>query len=266
MGSSPRCFGIQYAHAAGLFIHRKDHDMKWSREYSVNVNDTDANNIVSASALLRFMQDAADRAMAEDKPSFDDLLEKGLTFILSRLSLSSYSPIRAHDTIVVETWACESKGVQFDRCFRILRDGVIMAEAVSVWALCGVNDRRLHRFSEIESHYRTDAMLELDLPTRLKIPDDVGLKLRGERIVEYADIDVNGHMNNTRYPDVLCGFLDTSMKGNRVISLVLSFIGEAPLGESVKYYSGVSDGGYYVRSIRGDGKTNVEAEIMLEAI
>lgn len=240
--------------------------MKWSREYSVNVNDADSNNIVSASALLRFMQDAANRAIAEDGPSFDELYERGLTFILCRLSLSSYAPIRVHDTITVETWACESKGLQFDRCFRILKDGAIVAEAVSVWALCGVKDKRIHRVTEIDANYRTDDMLELDLPTRIRIPEDAELSLKGERTVEYADIDANGHMNNTRYPDILCGYLGESMAGMRVISLAISFAGEAPLGDTIKYYSGSSDGVFYIKSLRGDGKTNVEAEIILEAI
>ena len=240
--------------------------MKWSGEYFVNANDTDCNGVVSVSALLRFMQDAANLAMAEDGPSFDSLFDSGLTFILCRLRLSSYAPLHSHEKITVETWACESKGVQFDRCYRILRDGVIVAEAVAVWALCGVSDRRLHRVNEVEMHYRTDDMLELDLPARLRIPDDAELSLKGERVVEYADIDLNMHMNNTRYPDILCGYLGTSMEGMRVISLAISFIGEAPLGESIKYYSGASDGVYYVRSVRSDGRTNTEAEIILEPI
>lgn len=240
--------------------------MKWSREYSVNINDTDVSGIVSVSALLRFMQDAANRALDEDKPSFDDLYARGLTFVLCRMRLSSYTPLYAHDVITVETWACESRGVQFDRCFRVMRDGVIVAEAVSVWALVGINDRRIHRVTELENTYRTDEMLELDMPSRIKIPDDAELILRGERLVEYADIDVNGHMNNTRYPDILCGYLGVDMRGMRVISMAISFAGEAPLGDFIKYYSGTSDGVYYIRSARGDGQTNVTAEFILEPI
>ena len=240
--------------------------MKWSREYSVNVNDADVNGVVSASALLRFMQDAANRALAEDGPSFDELYSRGMTFILCRLRLSSYAPLRVHDTIEVQTWACESRGFQFDRCFRILRDGVIVAEAVSVWALFGVADKKLHRVSELGSSYRTDEMLELDLPTRIRVPEDATMSLKGERTVEYADIDSNGHMNNTRYPDILCSYLGTPMTGMRVISLAIAFPGEAPLGDTIKYYSGTSDGVYYIRSVRSDGKPNAEAEIILEPI
>ena len=238
--------------------------MKWTGEYRVNANDTDFNNIVSASNLLKYMQDAANSSMEDDGLSYNELFKRGFSFILSRIRLSSYAPLYSHDKLEVQSWACESRGVQFNRCYRILRDGAIVAEAVSVWAMVGINDRKLHRVSEMELPYRIDDMLELDMPARFKIPEDVEMRLMGERTVEYADIDLNGHMNNTRYPDILCGYIGSSMQNQRVISMSISFVSEAPLGESIKIYAGQSDGIYYIRTIRKNGSVNVEAEIMLE--
>ena len=213
--------------------------MKWSGEYTVNANDVDFNNIVSVSNMLRYMQDAANYEMEEDGLSYNELFSRGLSFVLSRIRMSFYSPIYAHEKIEVQSWACESRGVQFNRCYRIIKNGVIAAEAVSVWALVGVNDRHLHRVNEFDLPYRKDEMLELDMPARFKIPDDVDMRLVSERVVEYADVDMNGHMNNTHYPDVLCSHLSENMRGQRVISMGISFLSEAPLGESVKIYSGM---------------------------
>lgn len=240
--------------------------MKWSGEYKVNANDVDFNNIVSVTNMLRYMQDAANCAMEEDGPSYMNLFEMGYSFILSRIRMSFYEPLYAHDILSVESWACESKGVQFNRCYRILKNGNIAAEAVSVWALCGVKDRKLHRVTEIPLNYRMDDMLELDLPARFKIPEDADLRLVGERTVEYADIDINGHMNNTKYPDMMCGYLHDGMCGQRVISMGISFAAEAPLGENVKIYSGESDGIFYIRTVLENGNVNAEAEIITEHI
>lgn len=239
--------------------------MKWTGKYDVNANDVDFNNVVSVSNFLRYMQDAANYEMEEDGPSYMGLFDRGFAFILSRIRMSFYAPVHSHDKLDVQTWACESKGVQFNRCYRILRDGAIVAEAVSVWALCGVEDRRLHRVSEFDFGYRMDEMLELDLPARFKIPEDVPLRLVGERMVEYADIDLNGHMNNTKYPDILCGYVG-NLRGQRVVSMALSFVSEAPLHENLKIYAGVSDGVWYVRTVKANGQVNVEAEIMTEGI
>ncbi len=240
--------------------------MRWTGEYRVNANDVDRNNVVSASSLLRYMQDAANSQMEADGPSYMELMNAGLSFVLSRIRLSSYRPLASHDDIVVQSWACESRGAQFYRCYQILHDGVIVAEGASAWALCSIRDRKIHRVNEYEMHYGQDEMLELDLPQRFRIPEDVNLTLTGERTVEYADIDMNGHMNNTRYPDVLCSFLGTDMKGQRVISMGISFLSEAPLGETLKFYTGQSDGVHYVRTVRENGLTNVNAEILLEPI
>ncbi|MBQ3591511.1 MAG: hypothetical protein II979_06175 [Clostridia bacterium] len=240
--------------------------MKWSGEYTVNANDIDVNRVVTASQILRYMQDAANWQMETDGLSYDELfVNRGLAFVLSKIKVSMYAPITSHQKITVESWACPSKGMTFQRCYRILREGMIVAEAISAWALVGVKDRKLHRVSEIGDQYGMDEPLELDMPARMKIPEEVHMALVGERTVEYADIDMNGHMNNTRYPDMLCSYLD-SMQGRRVISMTLHFQSEAPFGETIKVYHGESDGIHYLRTARENGNTNVEAEIILEEL
>lgn len=238
--------------------------MRWSGEYRVNANDVDVNNIVSASGVLRFMQDAAFSQMETDGLSYGTLVDAfGVAFVLSRLRMSLYAPLYSHDRIVCESWACPSRGATFMRCHRILRGGEIAAEAVSAWALIGIDDRRLHRVGEIAMPYGEDDLLELDSPARLKIPPETSMSLVGERTVEYADIDANGHMNNTKYPDLLCSYLG-DMRGQRVVSLHMHFQAEAPLGATVKFYHGIANDAHYLRTVRGDGSVNVEAEILLE--
>lgn len=239
--------------------------MKWSGTYRVNANDVDMNFVVTVSNIFRYMQDAANSQMERDGASYRELFDRGLAFVLSRMNVSLYAPLYTHDQIEVQSWACESKGVTFNRCYRILRDGAIMAEAVSAWALVGVQDRKLHRVNEFNLPYGMDEMLELDMPTRMKIPEEIPLRLVGERTVEYADADMNGHMNNARYPDMICGFIG-GMRGIRVVSMALNFLSEAPLGETLKIYHGVGDGTHYIRTIRENGGVNIEAEIITDAI
>lgn len=239
--------------------------MKWVEHYKLGAAETDINNIASASAVLRYMQDCANCHMEATRPSYDELYERGLAFVLSRITVSIYSALRTHDSFEGETWASPSKGATFNRCYRLTKDGSIVAEAVSAWALLNMRERRLCRVTDVELGYGEEAPLELDMATRLRIPSDVQLTLVGERIVEYADCDLNGHMNNTKYPDILCSYT-APMKGRRPSKISISFVSEAPLGESIKIYSGVLDDVYYVRTVREDGKVNVEAEIYLEEI
>ena len=240
--------------------------MKWTGKYKVNAHDTDLNNIVSLTGILRYMQDSANCQMEEDGPSYDELFSKGLAFVISRLKLSIYHPIYAHDEIEVSTWACESSGAAFNRCYSIKKNGEIVAEAYSVWALLDTNAHRLVRVCDFDGHYGEDVPVELDMQKRFRLPAGINLTLVGERTVEYQDVDMNRHVNNTRYGDILFGYLPNP-DGNRVIKFEINYISEAPLGETVKVYMATGeDGNYYFRTVRDGGKTNIEAEMMIENI
>ena len=237
--------------------------MKWTEHYKINAHDVDFNNIVSATGIMRYMQDTANCQMEGQKPSYNELFDSGRVFVLSRMRMSIYGKLYSHDEVDVSSWACESSGVSFNRCFSVEKDGLKVAEAMSVWALLDRNTGRFVRVNDFENNYSTDAMVELDLPARFRIPQGLQLSLVGERTVEYQDVDMNRHINNTKYPDILCGYIP-NMERNRVIKLELNYLAEAPLGETLKVYMAESDGSYYFRTVLPSGKTNVEAEIMLE--
>lgn len=239
--------------------------MKWTESYKLGAAETDINTIASPSVILRYMQDSSNSQMTALKPSYEELIDRGLSFVLSKITVSMYGTLKAHDNFEGETWACPSKGVTFNRCYRLTKNGKIIAEAFSVWALIDTNERKLCRVGDVELNYGEDEPLELDAPTRFRIPSQVELTLAGERLVEYADCDLNGHMNNTRYPDIFCSYI-TSMKGQRPAKMSINFVSEAPLGDSIKIYTGFYDDAYYVRTVREDGKVNAEAEIVLEEI
>ena len=240
--------------------------MRWSENYKTNTHDTDMNGIVSLTGIMRYMQDTANCQMEGEGPSYDELFSNGKAFVLSRFCLSVYRPLHGHDKIESQTWACPSQGASFNRCYSISKDGVIAAEASSVWALVDTETHRLCRVSDFENNYCSDAPRELDMPLRFRIPPEIQLSLVGERTVEYGDVDMNRHMNNTRYGDILCGHLP-SMDKKRIIKIEINYRTEAPLGECLKIYMGdAGDGTYYFRTVRADGKINIEAMTVCDEI
>ena len=242
--------------------------MKFFENFRVNSHDVDACGVIRTSALLKYMQESANLQCIQDGPSNDELRERGYGFVVSRMSVSIYEKLGAYDRISVASWPCESKGFTFVRCYEVRRGDTLIAEAYSTWALLNLETRRPCRVTEITEGYLTgefEPAVELDMPARIKIPDGSAMALCGEYTVSYRDIDVNRHMNNTVYADMLCGFLP--MEGKKVISFLISYQNEAPQNETLKVYTSTTgDGTYFIRTVRDDGKTNVEAEIMLEDI
>lgn len=234
--------------------------MKYTDTHKVISQYTDINGVLKTGALLRYMQEAAANAMIADGPSYDDLADRGLVFVISKISISVYSDIHANDVITVETWATESTRASFNRAYRVLRDGIVVAEAVSVWALIDTSKRRLVRVGDIELGYREDEPLDLDIPTKLHLPAD--MKLVGERRVCYSDIDRNKHMNNTAYADMICDYIFRT-NISKVSKMTISYVSEAPFGEELKVYLSAEDDVYYMRTVREDGKVNIEAEVIV---
>jgi medium-chain acyl-[acyl-carrier-protein] hydrolase len=236
--------------------------MIFRKHFTVNTHDTDYNGELRPSKLLMHMQEAANLQLEEMKPSNAELRERGLSFILSRIAMNQYRPIYACNDIEVQTWASDSHGLLCNRCYRVLLDGEIVAEAISVWGLMALDTRKPVKVSEVGSEYSPEPMLELDLPRRFVIPADAQLHLVGEHKVTYAETDRNMHMNNTCYPDMFCDYLDLTKA--RPASVLINYNAEAPMGTSLKIYMANYDGCCFFRSVRPDGKTNAEARFILD--
>ncbi len=242
--------------------------MKWTESFTVNTHDTDPSGMIRTGALLKYMQETANLQCRGVGPSNEELRKRGFGFVVSRMALSIYKDIKAYDVISVSSWPCESRGFTFNRCYEVKINGELAAEVSSAWALMNLETRRPCRVTEMAEGYLSGEYfppVELDVPIRIRLPEESSIMLSGEYTVSYRDADVNRHMNNTVYADMLCGFLP--MDGKKVISFSISYQNEAPLGENLKVYTSVSaDGTCYLKTVREDGKTNVEAEILLEDI
>ncbi len=240
--------------------------MKWEEKFKVKFHETDANEVVGASQAFKYIQEAAMCQLENQHPSYKELFEQKRAFILSSIRLEMHAPIFAYEQITARSWACPSRGVNFVRCYEIERDGEILCEAASSWALVSTDEKRLCAVEEIDtSNYYMDEPIQTERPVRVRIPSALSMSLVGEYTVQLSDIDMNGHMNNTNYPRIICNCLPNAQK-LRVRSIGIYFPNEAVLGETLKIYMSRVDNRYYFRTIRSDGKTNVEAELIVEEI
>ena len=238
--------------------------MKCTETYKVDLHHCDAGGNLRVSELLRFMQECSTKDLSGSIMSQTSLLEQGKSYVLCKLNMSVYKTARAYDEIEISTWPCESRGVSLTRCYQARIDGSIIAEATTVWGIIDIDKRRFCKLTEFEQYIIvTEEPLELDSPSRIHIPSDMHLRLVGEKTVLYSDTDVNGHMNNTNYPDLYCDFIP-QMSKKRVIMMGINYLGETKEGEVLKVYMNESDGQYYFRTVKSDGTTNSEAIIMPE--
>lgn len=237
--------------------------MKWSREYKVLYHDTNSNELVGMSRMFKYLQEAATSQMRAQRPSYNELLSQGKAFILSGIRVNVYEPLSYGEKITVDTWGCPSRGFTFPRSYQITRNGELICEANSSWALVDTRNKSLIKSSDVELNYYLDEPLKLENQIRFRIPPELVLSLVGEYTIRYTDTDINGHMNNTNYPDMLFNAMP-SPENKLIKSIAISYQNEARVGDYLKLYLGKTDGKYYMRSVHEDGRINIEAEIIVE--
>lgn len=234
---------------------------KYTKEISVDIHDVDFNGVAKASALMKYVQLAAQSQLTENGMSYDQLKSQKRAFILSRMKLEFTSPVRAFENLTAITFPCESRGFSFLRCYKLKRGEETVARAVSLWALIDTDTHSLVRVNDFE--LGLDTFDPLDLPIgRFIIP--ISVKEVGKYPVHYGDVDQNRHMNNTRYPDMYANYLP--MENMRISEITLNYQNEAPSGDVLTVYMGAIDDVYYFRTVRSDGKINTEAEVKLVRI
>ena len=239
--------------------------MKFVQHYTVKWHDTDANRHVTPSHLLMYMEETSNRHLIAAGMSLDELRDtRGLAFLLSRIAIRIYEQLFADEEIEVETWVCESRGLSFVRCFRVLRGGVTVAEAYSIWALMDLNQKKLLPTSAFPYQIEPELPLGPEVSARVRFPALDLMECAGERKIVYSDIDYNGHMNNTHYPNMLCDFTPDIHRKN-VVGITLSFLHEAAYGHTLKIWRMEREGGgYFFRTVDEAGTTCLEAQLLTE--
>ncbi len=238
--------------------------MAFEKTFQVFSTDAGYNSLVRPAAVLRYLQEAAVHQMLAEGPSYRELFEKGYAFILSRVNLQLYRPLYEYEQVTARTWACAERGVSFGRSYQLWRGDDLIAEAVATWALVNIQNGTLVRVDEADLHYSHNDPLPLS--PRFVMPR-VPLAEVATRTVQYEDVDCNGHLNNTRYPDWLCNHIP-HINDRRVAGVQIHYVTEAKLGETLTIYHGEADNGntHVFETRRSDGSLNVRALITVEPI
>ncbi len=239
--------------------------MNDSLSFCVSVHDMDEHGTIRPSALWRMMQDAAEwqmKCVGMDAQTM--LQETGRAFLLSRARMQIYADVSPFDTVVARSWACDSRGYSFLRNGCVLRGDTVIAELSTVWAWMDFSAGRMVPVSEFDTDkFVIGEPLALDVPFRSSQPKDLSMSLVGEHTVAFRDVDLHAHMNNSVYPDVLRGFVP-NVGNAKLSSVTIFFQNEAPLGQTLKVYSGEADGVHFLRTVREDGQENVRAEFQFD--
>lgn len=211
--------------------------MYYVEHYRTRWHDTDANRHVRPSQILVYMQETANLHMISAGQSLDELRDtENLAFILMRLSVEWYRHVNAYEEIAVRTWVSPGKGCNYPRYFSVEQpDGTPIAKACSHWVILDLSTRLPCRADAYRYNYEPEPPLSLTPPRRFALPDS--MTCVGERRIAYSDLDYNYHMNNTRYPDMVCDFLPADVPA-KIRAMHFHYVKESAAGACLRVMRG----------------------------
>jgi len=200
--------------------------------------ESDANNLLRLSGMLRHMQQTSGEQLSSIGQSNEWLAGHDMAFLLTKSNTKVHRNPVCGEKIVIGTAATPPKGVKFVREFIIeTPQGERLVSSYSLWVLVDIKNHKILRPSMYPHTW------EWENPTLEEAPGDIAIPkqtLPGaqswamQRTAHYSYIDVNKHVNNSVYADFICDALPYDLLTSRGIStMAINFQKEAKHGDTL---------------------------------
>jgi acyl-ACP thioesterase len=222
-----------------------DETTAFHNETMIYFSQCTPNKVLSLGELLRLTSDTAVEDFAERNMSREQLAEKGVAILVSRVSFRIHRIPQENEKIIIHTHEEKSEPLQFVRAYDInSQDGEKLVSGISSWLLVDVNAHRImpiKKFDEMKMREPTTLTNEHDcLPYgKIKLPED--LSLFDERVIKYSDLDSNGHTTNSRYGSFVADALPPEFRNISFKDFRLNYAKEAMLGEKLSVFGKIDN-------------------------
>ena len=236
--------------------------MKYSYEYEIKYQEVDGRKKLRLFNLENYLLEVAGTVADELNFGIAVLHPRGLTWILTRLSMEMEELPTHCDKIRIETWIESNAHMLSTRDFRIYSGDRLIGQCKSVWAVLDMEKREIVNIFD-------DPMFDdcidgevIDMPRvrMTTIPEPTGCV---PHKVAYSDIDYNGHCNSCRYLQAMTDAYLPDYYGKRV-RLDINYSKEAMLGECLQTYYLVSEDGVQYQQKNESGETSCSAKLSIE--
>lgn len=206
--------------------------------FIVSSFDIDVWGVMKPSSILNICQDTAYLHSKSMGYGFDVLHKLNMTWVLSRVKVAVMRSPSWLERVKVRTWHKGQSGLFSLRDYIFYdQQGEPIIKITTSWLILNLATRRIARVDKIFNQdgmelaeYKCDA-IEVEAP-RIEVPST--LDVVGTHKVLYSDLDLNEHVNNTKYMDWACDHSPQQMQREKSLkAFCLNFNHEAKHSEQI---------------------------------
>lgn len=190
---------------------------------------TDLSGELSIPSLFLLFQEVAWEHASINGFGYNDLDNQGLFWVLSRIHTEINEMPKWTDSVVLTTWPSGTEGAFALRDFTVENeDNKRLISATSSWLIVDIESRRPKRPNTFKERMPLCENFRATNGNAPKIKASSGTPFSSYQIMpRIADIDVNGHINNTKYIEwAINSFpMDFYLK-NRICGLSINYLAE----------------------------------------
>ena len=198
----------------------------YTQEFKIRSTEVNKHRFLRTSALFTMLQEISIAHTTALGMGRDKTLDRGLLWILAQQRAEINRMPEYDEDVVLKSWPGDMMRMLFPRYYQMeTADGEILIKGSAIWSLLGEESRTLIDSDEYGVHidgYTTGD--EIDL---IAGPRPSELTNHSEFSVPFSYIDINGHLNNAKYFDIVDDLIPAAHEGLMPSLIAVRYITEA---------------------------------------
>ena len=203
--------------------------------------DVDQNLELRLSNLFKYFQIVGSNHVETLGLGHQDLFEHNLLWVVIRMEVKILRTPKLEEVVTFTTHPGDNRSFVFPRFYEVYDSkGKLIITASSMWALIDKTTRHVVTKPEGIKTIKGETHKD-DIPLPEKV---VGYALNEivKRNVVYSDIDLNGHLNNTKYIEFMLDIHEPDFyKTHRISEVNVNYDKEIKYGDVVTLYSNLEE-------------------------
>jgi len=214
----------------------------WTKTYDVNTIVLDSSKRIGLWGMLNLLQDIAWLHAEHLGWGYEDLIKRNTIWVLARQKLVMRDWPVWGDAVTIKTWPRGGAGALATRDFEIYVEERKLGECTTSWLTLNWTTRRPQKLDRDSFRLENPAKaLGFDAQ---KIAARSDLKPATTFLVRNSDLDVNGHVNNTRYAQwIVDTMMGDELAASRIEEYEINFLSETGVGDCVVIEKSEPEGG-----------------------